>query len=339
MKEALYYQRIDDKIKCLLCPKECLIAPGKRGFCRGRENIDGRLIALTYEECVSIAVDPIEKKPLYHFHPSSLILSCAPNGCNFGCPWCQNWTISQQETPTQRITSKEMVELALRKDSVGIAYTYTEPLIWYEYLLETTKLAREKGLANVLVTNGYINPAPLEELLPYIDAMNIDVKSMKESFYREYCKATLAPVLKTIERARRSCHVEITNLVIPTLNDSDRDFKRLIDWVENKLGDDTPLHFSRYFPHYKLNIPPTPVTTLERARELAKEVLKYVYIGNILDPSANTTYCPKCKKALIVRDGYSISRMHLEGKKCQYCGEEINIVIGDRWERNYSFRF
>ena len=326
MKEALYYEKIDTKIKCLLCPKECLIAEGKRGFCRGRENVDGRLIALTYEECVSIAVDPIEKKPLYHFHPGSLILSCAPNSCNLGCLYCQNWTISQEETATQHITSQEMVELALKKDSFGIAYTYTEPLIWYEYLLETAKLAKEKGLANVLVTNGYINPDPFEELLPFIDAMNIDVKSVKKSFYREYCKATLAPVLKTAERARKSCHVEITNLIIPTLNDSDEDFRKLINWIADKLGDDTPLHFSRYFPAHKLNIPPTPVTTLEKAKKIAQKRLKHVYIGNILDPSANTTYCPKCKKALIVRDGYSISKMHLKGKRCRYCGEEINIV-------------
>lgn len=326
MKEALYYQRIDDKIKCLLCPKECVIAEEKRGFCRGRKNVNGKLIALTYEEGVSIAVDPIEKKPLYHFHPGSLILSCAPNSCNLGCLYCQNWTISQEETATQHITSQEMVELALKKDSFGIAYTYTEPLIWYEYLLETAKLAKAKGLANVLVTNGYINPEPFEELLPFIDAMNIDVKSMKESFYKEYCQATLAPVLKTAERARKSCHVEITNLIIPTLNDSDEDFGKLVNWIADKLGDDTPLHFSRYFPAHKLNIPPTPVTTLEKAKKIAQKRLKHVYIGNILDPSANTTYCPKCKKALIVRDGYSISRMHLKGKRCDYCGEEINIV-------------
>lgn len=327
MKEALYYEKLDDKIKCLLCPKECLIAPGKRGFCRGRKNVDGKLIALTYQECVSTALDPVEKKPLYHFHPGSSILSAAPNGCNFACFHCQNWTISQEEVPTQQITSQEMVELALKKGSVGIAYTYTEPLIWYEYLLETAKLAKEKGLVNVLVTNGYINPEPFEELIPVIDAMNIDVKSMKESFYREYCQATLAPVLKTAERAKKSCHVEITNLVIPTLNDSEEDLKRLSDWIADELGDDTPLHFSRYFPHYKLNIPPTSVTTLEKAREIAQKRLKYVYIGNILEPGANTTYCPKCKKALIIRDGYSISRMHLKEKKCQYCGEEINIVV------------
>ncbi len=333
MKEALYYEKIDNKIKCLLCPKECVIAEGKRGFCRGRKNVNGKLIALTYEECVSIAVDPVEKKPLYHFHPGSLILSCAPNGCNFACLNCQNWTISQEETATQHITSQEMVELALKKDSFGIAYTYTEPLIWYEYLLETAKLAKEKGLANVLVTNGYINPEPFEELLPFIDAMNIDVKSLKESFYREYCKATLAPVLKTAERARKSCHVEITNLIIPTLNDSEEDFKKLINWIADKLGDDTPLHFSRYFPAHKLNIPPTPVTTLEKAKKIAQKRLKYVYIGNIPDPSANTTYCPKCKKALIVRNGYSVSGMHLKGKSCQYCEEEINIVIGDQWRK------
>jgi pyruvate formate lyase activating enzyme len=326
MKEALYYQRAGDKLRCLLCPKECLIAVGEKGFCHARKNIDGKLVALTYEECVSLALDPIEKKPLYHFHPGSRILSCAPKGCNLACRYCQNWSISQEDPPTRHITSGEMIALALDRKSIGIAYTYSEPFIWYEYLLGTAKLAKEKGLVNVLVTNGYINPEPLEKLLPFIDAMNIDIKSLHDAFYREYCAATVAPVLKTARRAKEACHVEITNLIIPTLNDKEEDLRRLIGWVKEKLGDNTPVHFSRYFPQYRLNLPPTPVTTLRRAKELAEEVLKYVYLGNIPDSSANTTYCPKCKEALIVRDGYSISEMHLEAKRCTYCGEEIDIV-------------
>lgn len=328
MREALYYEKVDEKVKCLLCPKECVIADQKVGFCRGRKNIAGKLYALTYQECCSTAFDPIEKKPLYHFHPGSSILSVAPNGCNLACVFCQNWEISQEDASTQRIISQEMVDLALARGSVGIAYTYTEPLIWYEYLLETAKLARKKRLVNVLVTNGFIQEEPLRELLPYIDAMNIDIKSMDDSFYKEYCKGQLEPVLRTARIAKETCHVELTNLMIPTLNDSEKNLADLVDWVVS-LGPETPLHFSRYFPHYKLNIPPTPIATLERAREITRAAgLKYVYIGNILDPTANTTYCPSCQKAVIVRDGYRLSEFHLKDSKCKYCGQPIDVVLG-----------
>jgi pyruvate formate lyase activating enzyme len=326
VKEALYYEKVNEKVRCLLCPRECVIADQKRGFCRGRKNVGGKLYALTYQECCSTALDPIEKKPLYHFYPGSLILSVAPNGCNLACVYCQNWEISQQDVPTQRITSQEMVELALARGSVGIAYTYTEPLIWYEYLLETSELAREKGLVNVLVTNGFINEEPLRRLLPYVDAMNIDIKSMDDSFYKDYCKGQLEPVLRTARIAKETCHIELTNLVIPTLNDSEDNFSRLAEWVVG-LGSETPLHFSRYFPHYKLKIPPTPIHTLERAREIARTAgVKYVYIGNILDPTANTTYCPNCQQAVIIRDGYKLAGFHLKDGKCKYCGERVNIV-------------
>ena len=227
-------------------------------------------------------MDPIEKKPLYHFHPREVILSMGTKGCNFGCIFCQNWHISQNpDTYLEDVTSEQIVQEAKRMRSVGVAYTYNEPFIWYEFVLDTAKLVKKEGLENVLVTNGYVNQAPLEEILPYIGAMNIDLKSMDEEFYRKICKGTLSPVLETIKRANQSCHIELTNLIIPTLNDTDEHFQKLTEWIFNNTGADTPLHFSRYFPCYELNLPSTPVDTLRRAREIAKKKLKHVYLGNV----------------------------------------------------------
>jgi pyruvate formate lyase activating enzyme len=209
---------------------------------------------------------------------------------------------------------------------VGIAYTYSEPLVWFEYVLDCAKLAREKGLKNVLVTNGLINPEPLQALLPWIDAFNLDVKSMSEEFYQKICKGPLAPVLHTAEVASKSCLVEITNLIIPTLNDSDEDFQHLVDWIGEKLGADTPLHFSRYFPHYRMQIHSTPVETLMRAWEIAKEKLSYVYVGNIMDQASNSTYCPHCRHLLIGRDGYRILKLGFKDGKCESCGQAVRII-------------
>ena len=283
MKEALYYEKEGDKVRCLLCPNDCLIAPGKKGRCGVRINRDGRLYTEIYNRVTSVALDPIEKKPLYHYHKGEFIFSLGTRGCNFVCPWCQNWSISQDhKSPTEEVTVEAVVKRAKELGSFGIAYTYNEPLIWFEFALECCKKARDNGLSNVFVTNGYINKEPFDEILPYIDAMNVDVKSMNEGFYAKYCLGKLAPVLENAARAKkRGVHIEITSLVIPTLNDTKEDFGKLTDWVAEHLGIDTPLHFSRYFPCYKFSIPPTPVSVLKRAKEIAEKRLKYVYLGNV----------------------------------------------------------
>lgn len=283
LKEASYYQGLeDDRVKCELCPNECLIGEGKRGSCGVRENREGKLYTLIYGEATSVALDPIEKKPLYHFYPGNYILSLGTRGCNFHCPFCQNYSISQGYThPTQKITPEEAVDRAKELNSFGIAYTYNEPFIWYEFVFDTAKLAKKAGLKNVLVTNGYVKREPLEKILPFIDAMNIDIKSIEEEFYRKVCKGKLTPVLSVAKRANGVCHIEITNLIIPTLNDSEENFTKLVDWIVTNLGREVPLHFSRYFPHYQMNIPPTPLSTLKRAEAVALKRLKYVYLGNV----------------------------------------------------------
>ena len=282
MKEALYWEKIDGAVHCLLCPHDCKIVNGVTGVCGVRRNIDGKLYTLVYGETTSVSLDPVEKKPLYHYHPGESILSLGTKGCNFKCPFCQNWAISQDlEVLTQKITSQWVVDKAKECKSFGIAYTYNEPFIWYEFVLETAKLAKKEGLENVLVTNGFVNPKPLEEILPFIGAMNIDLKSIDDEFYRKYCKGSLEPVLHTIKRSAGACHVELTNLVIPGLNDSEESFKRLVDWIYDNVGADVPLHFSRYFPCYKLEQPVTSKETLEKAYNIAKKKLRNVYLGNV----------------------------------------------------------
>lgn len=282
-RESVHCELLEGgRVRCLLCPHYCLLKKDQRGRCGVRQNQNGRLYSLIYGEATSIALDPIEKKPLYHFHPGNSILSLGTKGCNLKCPWCQNFSISQDiDCPTQQITPEQVVAKAKQLDSFGIAYTYNEPFIWYEFVYDTARLAHQEDLENVLVTNGYVNQKPLEEIIGLIDAMNIDVKSMEESFYQKYCQGRLAPVLSTAEYSAPRCHIEITNLVIPTLNDQEENFEQLVDWIAKKLGKDTPLHFSRYFPMYKTDIPPTPIETLKRAEDIAKRSLRYVYLGNV----------------------------------------------------------
>lgn len=327
MKEAAHYQKLPDgQVQCFLCPHQCRIREGGHGICRTRQVKEGVLYALNYAQVASLAYDPIEKKPLYHFFPGSTIFSMGGNGCNLGCLFCQNWEISQSQVPTRRVEPAHAVELAQAYGSIGIAYTYSEPLVWFEYVLDCSRLARQKGLKNVLVTNGLINPEPLEQLLPWIDALNIDVKSMSEEFYRRFCKGPLAPVLRTAEAASRVSLVEITNLIIPTLNDKEEDIRSLVDWVAERLGPETPLHFSRYFPHYQMQLPPTPLETLRRAWQIGKEKLSYVYVGNVLDPATNSTHCPHCGHLLVGRDGYRVREVGFKAGKCSSCGRSVRIV-------------
>jgi pyruvate formate lyase activating enzyme len=283
MKEALYYEKLDSKrVHCRLCPYECNIASGGKGACGVRLNKDGILYTLVYGRTTGVALDPIEKKPLYRYHPGEYILSLGTRGCNLHCEFCQNWHISQEvEGPTEDITCEDVVERAKELDSFGIAYTYNEPFIWYEFVLDTAKLAKANNLENVLVTNGFVNIEPLKEILPVIDAMNIDLKAFDEDFYVKICKGRLKPVLDVIKLAAEKCHIELTNLIIPTLNDSEIMIRKMVDWIYGNLGPEVPLHISRYFPCYKASLPATPLETIKKAEKIAKEKLKYVYVGNI----------------------------------------------------------
>jgi len=284
MQEARYYEKLDDQLVwCHLCPQNCKIKPRKKGICRARQNRDGLLYTLNYGRLTSWGIDPIEKKPLHRFYPGSMIFSVGTFGCNFRCGFCQNWEIAHGDPPTKEVTAEELVGIALdarRAGSIGIAYTYSEPMIWYEFVYDTAKRAHQEGLKNVLVTNGFVQKEPLMELLPFIDAMNIDVKAFTDEFYRKTCGGRLEPVLRTVELAHQSCHVEITTLVVPGMNDSEEEISSLVDWIAS-LDPSIPLHLSRYFPRYKFDLPPTPIDTLKRAKEIALKKLKYVYLGNV----------------------------------------------------------
>jgi len=259
LKPAKYWVKKEEGVvQCLLCPHQCTIKPGKEGICKNKKNIEGELYAHRYGEVSAIALDPIEKKPLYHFYPGSQILSIGTVGCNFQCKFCQNYHLVEATVPTEEVEIEELISSAKRHRSVGIAYTYNEPFISFEFVLDCAVRAREAGLKNVLVTNGYYNPEPFEELLPYIDAMNIDLKSLQDDFYRRLCGGRLEPVLKTIERAHQDCLVELTNLLVTDENDSDEDIQKLVDWIAS-LDPEIPLHFSRYHPMYKFTNPPTPI--------------------------------------------------------------------------------
>jgi len=317
------------KVQCELCPKRCLIEPGQSGECRVRINIDGILRTVVYGYPCSIHSDPIEKKPLFHFLPSSRILSIATAGCNLHCRNCQNWEISQanpEDTPAYICPPAKLVEMAKEKNFTSIAYTYTEPIIYYEYTYDTAKLARQANIRNVLVTAGYINEEPWKKLLEVIDAANIDLKGITEEFYRKVCSATLQPVQEALVLAKASgILVEVTNLIIPTLNDKPEEIRQLVRWVKANLGGETPLHFSRFSPKYKMrHLPPTSLKTLDIAREIAmEEGLDYVYIGNIQSEYGQNTYCPGCKKLLIERVGYTIMQNRLKEGCCPDCGKEI----------------
>ncbi|HHW00773.1 MAG TPA: AmmeMemoRadiSam system radical SAM enzyme [Clostridiaceae bacterium] len=289
MKLALYYNKIEDsKVQCYLCPHNCIIKPGSTGVCRARANMKGELYSLNYGKITAIALDPIGKKPLKNFHPGSMILSVGTFGCNLKCSFCQNWTIAHESFDESSdifdVEPEKLVEKALElvpSGNIGIAYTYNEPSIWYEFVYDTAKLAREKGLRNVLVTNGFISREPLEELLPYIDAMNIDVKAYTSSFYSSICRSSLDDVKRTVEISAEKCHVEVTNLIIPGLNDSMEEIEELAKWLAS-VSHEIPLHLSRFFPRYKMrDVSPTPRETLFEAKDVAERYLKHVYLGNI----------------------------------------------------------
>ncbi len=332
MLEARYYdQRDDTRVRCRLCPHDCLLKEGAQGICRVRQNLNGVLYTFNYGQAASYALDPTEKKPLYHYYPGSYLFSLGALGCNLECAYCQNWQIAQREAPTIDLAPADVVSLALRSRRqqpacIGIAYTYSEPSAWFEFGLDTAKLAREAGLRNVMVTNGYLNPDPLRELLGFMDAFNVDVKSMDPRFYRRICHGKLDPVLRFAEAVYAAGkHLEVTNLVVPSLNDSDDLIGRLVDWLAG-VSPTIPLHFSRYFPDYKLDLPPTPLATLERVREIGLRKLHYVYLGNAWGKPWNNTYCHTCGEPLILRNSLGARMVGVIDHHCARCGSPAPIV-------------
>jgi pyruvate formate lyase activating enzyme len=329
MKEAWFYEKQNDKkVKCSLCPHHCLIAPGKRGICGVRENQDGILQSLVYGKIISQNVDPIEKKPLFNFLPGSRSYSIATMGCNLRCLFCQNWEISQVNHENYQIigqdeTPETIVRNAQESQCQSIAYTYTEPTIFYEFAYDCAVLAKEKGLKNIFVTNGFIDPEPIEKIAPFLDAANVDLKSFNEKTYHEVCGARLQPILDALKMMKKlKIWIEVTTLVIPELNDSDQELSSIANFILKELGEGVPWHVSAFHPTYQmLNRPRTPAATLERAREIGlKAGLKYVYAGNISIPGAEDTYCPKCRKDVIKRAGFSILDYDIKDGKCPYCG-------------------
>jgi pyruvate formate lyase activating enzyme len=331
MKEAKFYEKLDGKkVQCLLCPQNCVISEGKRGLCRVRQNKDGKLYSLVYGTPCSTAVDPIEKKPLFHFLPGTSTYSLGTAGCNMKCQFCQNWEISQsnpEDLPSFEFTPEQIVKSALENECKSISYTYTEPTINFEFVLECAKIARKKGLKNIMVTNGFINPKPLKMLYKYIDAANIDLKGFSDEYYKKFCGARLQPVLDSIKTMKKmGVWIELTTLVIPGLNDSEKEIKELCKWVSTEIGRDTVVHFSRFFPYYKLqDVPPTPEETLVRIKKIAERCLDYVYIGNIHITNSEDTFCPKCKSDIVLRSGFVVIDRKMNKNKCFNCG---NIIPG-----------
>ncbi len=320
----------DEKfVKCLLCAQGCVLKDGETGKCRARANVDGKLKSLVYGRPVAIHVDPIEKKPFYHFLPGSQAYSLATAGCPLSCQFCQNWEISQakpENIPTSFIPADGIVGNAESEKAPVIAFTYNEPTVFIEYLIDIASLARKKGLKSVLVSCGLMNQEPLQEMCSVLDAIKIDLKGFSEEFYRKVSNAELKPVLRSIKQISRSrTHLEIVNLVVPTLNDSEKMMGELADWVFGEVGPDVPVHFTRFHPDYKLlNLPPTPISTLERTREIAmSKGIRYAYVGNVPGHPGNSTYCPSCGKAVINRSSFFVTENHIEGGRCEYCGHTI----------------
>jgi len=328
--ETYYYEKLPNKkIRCKICPKECVIDDRERGYCGVRENSQGTYYTLVHSKPCSLASDPIEKKPFFHFLPGTLAFSMATVGCNMDCKYCQNWQISQirpEQSSNYHITPENMVDLAIEYNCPSIAYTYTEPVVFYEYMFDIAKAAQKRGIRNVMITNGYILPEPMEALLPYLDGVKIDLKSYSEKFYKEICDGELKPVLDTIKQIHKDgTWLEIVYLVVPTLNDSEEELRALSNWIFNEVGPDVPVHFSRFHPQYKLtNLPPTPVKTLEMAADITSDAgMKFVYVGNVAGDERERTYCPTCGKLLIYRIGYMISQNNIENGKCNECKTPI----------------
>lgn len=338
-KVAMYYQKLKDNIvECGLCFRECLIAPGKRGVCGVRENRDGTLYSVVYGKPCAVHIDPIEKEPVYHVFPGRTILCIATTGCSLRCKFCQNWSISQvlpEHVDCYNMTPKQVVELAVKNGCVGVSFTYSEPTVFYEYMLDICKEAKSAGILSIIHTCGVINPEPLKAILPYVDAVTVDIKGFNEEFYakvagQDAAKA-LDSVLQTVKIIKESgTWLELVNLMIPDYNDDPEDIKRMCKWIVDNLGADVPLHFSRFYPAFKLTMArPTPVKTLEKARQIAIDAgLRYVTVGNVPGHDANSTFCYKCGKVLIKRHHFEVLENNIKSGKCKFC----NTPVAGIWE-------
>lgn len=332
--EGYFYKKsASGKVVCGICPNRCILSPGDRSVCRSRVNINGILYSLTYGNPCALNVDPIEKKPLFHFKPQSKAFSIATTGCNFRCLNCQNWEISQvkpSEVRHQELFPPDVIKAALQSGCKSIAYTYSEPTTFFEYMIDSARLAKASGINNLWISNGYINKKPLLEFCKVLDGANVNLKSLSDAIYRKLNGGHLQPVLNTFKTLHeQNIHFEMTNLVVPGYTDDPDMVKKMCVWILKNLGADHPLHFLRFFPRYKLDrLPPTPVSTLTRFRELAlQEGIRYVYVGNVPDHEGNHTYCHNCKKLLIERQGYYIPIYKITGNKCKFC----NTVIPGVW--------
>jgi pyruvate formate lyase activating enzyme len=347
-REAMFYEKLDGKkVLCGLCPRRCTIMPDKSGYCGVRKNEEGILYTLIYGKTSSINIDPIEKKPLFHFHPGSQCLSLGTIGCNMRCIHCQNWEIAHvvlveglhdkkvynilAEDKYEMISPERAVEMALEAGAEGIAWTYNEPTIWFEYTYDCGKLAKENGLYTVYVSNGYITPEALDTIGPYLDAFRVDIKGFTKEFYQKLAKVSnFETILDAAKRAKKkwNMHVEIITLIIPGWNDDEEQLRGIASWIKNELGDDTPWHVTKFVPYLELNdLHVTSVETLEKARQIGFDAgLKYVYIGNVPGNAGENTYCPKCKHLLIERIGYETEIKGLRENKCDFCGEEIPLI-------------
>jgi pyruvate formate lyase activating enzyme len=329
--KARYWEAQGDRVRCQLCPHHCRVADRHTGICGVRENRGGAFYALTYGKASAVHIDPIEKKPLYHFHPGEEVLSLGSVGCNLGCQHCQNYAISQarpDSMPLQYVGPEEVAQMCLESGCPGVAWTYNEPSMWQEYVVDASKDCKAKGLFTVLVTNGYVEEGPLREMCGCIDAMNIDVKGFTEGFYHKICKAKLEPVLRTCEVAHAAgVHIELTYLIITTKNDSEEEMRAFCEWCA-KLGKEVPVHFSRFHPDYMMmDVPPTPLRTMEKALALSKEAgLKHVYAGNISLGKGEDTVCPQCGALAISRHGFRIKLESYKAGNCAKCGASLDMV-------------
>jgi len=328
---ARHYRKLtDDKVQCMLCPHKCILHDGATGTCRVRKNTNGSLVSLSYGKVSATHFDPIEKKPLYHYFPGSVIFSVGGIGCNLHCRFCQNWEISQS-SPEDYLYLKDchpeaLVEEALgRPGNIGIAYTYNEPTVWHEFMADIAFVAKNRGLKNVMVSNGFINPEPLAEILPLIDAFNIDLKGFSDDFYKKYTSSRLEPVKETIRAIHRyGRHLEITNLVVTGINDDPGTFEQLVQWIAAETARDVPLHISRYYPVYRMANEATSPQTLRRFYDIAKARLDHVYLGNLRSGEGQDTCCPACKNVVIERSGYSATLPGLDARGvCRHCGTRV----------------
>jgi len=328
--EARYYEKLEhQEVRCLLCPKECLVGDRERGYCGVRENRDGTYYTLVYGQPCSLHLDPIEKKPFFHVLPGTNALSLSTVGCNMECKFCQNWQISQtrpEQVETSFVTPGYIVDQAIALRSHSIAYTYGEPVVFIEYMQDIAEEARKNGVKSVVVTSGYIKKEPLLDLCHLVDAIKVDLKAFEESYYRDICSSELKPVLDSIVQIRtEGIWLELVYLMVPTLNDNPEKIREMARWLIDNVGKYVPIHFSRFFPQYRLtNLPPTPVSSLERAYEICREEgLQYVYVGNVPGHKTESTYCPSCSKVVVVRRGYRVASIDVENGQCRFCGEKI----------------